>query len=699
MRNNVVIEIEVDEKNHVFRKLDLYNTETISLEWRSNLLSDIDKITCSSSYTISVPHTVNNDLVLDLAKVPSHLSGTTYKRIKCHVYVNGFNMTGVALCYITDSDKDSYSLVITFGLMQNLNNWLTNKPSLRDLNPYNTKIGGSSMIEYIDWTANAGVTIWQNDFPSKYNNTIRSMFYGSYDCGVVDTQLCNIHPWVSLREIWERIMAENSISISVPYTVLNAMEDIGLLLTSNNTKNYTTQNKTIYSGAMQQIGWIQDVEQYFTLRFNESDFYHNVTPRLTDIAFSPTRYTTPATWNEFGFLHAGEGNITIAHGTYQRIYVSGLQEWEQGVPAILNGTTTYYDYFANHEEGDMIMYYPNSNGTYSEVSAQRNTGSPLVYFDIPTINADGSRPIIGSLVFRFYYYVNNKQIQFNHAGILVNWSSSYTGATASIPFTCTYQTTTNAYNPSNGVFNLVENLPDISQIDFIKAVCHIFGLFCIINTNNNLELVSFSKLKENIDDSVVYDWSHRLVNTDKPSPYKTGFTLNGFARQNSFGYRPDDKDMAQHNSIGYLYVDNETLEKEKKLIEFPFAATRVSGFNETCLIQQYIYTGDNEVKFSELEYRLLQVEFDDSQGRINPKLSFPAWMEASALLNSNYSEYQNAIRKPRVITERIVLNEYELKTIDFAKPVYLRKYGRYFAIMSARWSSNTKTSEVKLLLL
>jgi hypothetical protein len=49
------------------------------------------------------------------------------------------------------------------------------------------------------------------------------------------------------------------------------------------------------------------------------------------------------------------------------------------------------------------------------------------------------------------------------------------------------------------------------------------------------------------------------------------------------------------------------------------------------------------------------------------------------------------------IEEDVALSLLDLQTIDYSKPVYLSKYGRYFAIISIQWQSNQQTSKVKLL--
>ena len=71
------------------------------------------------------------------------------------------------------------------------------------------------------------------------------MYFGLYDCGVSNRQYCNIHPWVSLREIYERIIDENNLAFTMPGNILEQMETLGIILTSNNTKVLANVNQSV----------------------------------------------------------------------------------------------------------------------------------------------------------------------------------------------------------------------------------------------------------------------------------------------------------------------------------------------------------------------------------------------------------------------------------------------------------------------
>ena len=720
MRNNIIIEIETDEKDHVFEPLDLNDKQSVTLEYKSNLTSSIDKITCSSSYTIKVPHTTNNDRILDLAKYPSHNSSMRYKKIRCHVYINGYDMTGESWCYITDCDKDSYSIVVVFGLLQNLDNWINNSPGLRDLIKYGKSNGALTFLtDNITWDSHSGGTIWCSNFQSKYKNTRNSMYYGSYNCGSDNKSLCNIHPFVTLREIYERIVNENGLLFNMPTGIKKQMEAIGLLLTSNNTHLTTQKSKHCGLYAMFQIGWsVNQNLQFFSLvpASENTDYFLFDCPFYEASQGEIKHMLTPNDWNTQGFIALGDGGIQITPYTgpsvpgisdFTRWYIFGLTYQDAPDGWLFQGYVdgewvgiTYYDYFASHDVNDIIMYYTNGDGTYTQVTAQRESGVGAVYFEVPSIYANQSRPIVGQIVFQFKLIINGRQIQFKYGNFYITHKTTYYPEFVPVAMTYNYEENISAYG---NTFNLVENLPDMSQLDFIKVLCNMFGLFATKQNVNSesIDFVSFSQLYQKIGNGEYYDWSDKLADTGRCNAKKTSFVVSGYARNNKVGYKHDENDPKPKDSIGYIEVENETLEKEKSLIEFPWAAS--SYYNADLYICQYTPNEEgDDVDFHELEYRLLEISGiteDNTDPTTAKTLSFPRWLEAEALLDAYYADYMSAIKKPMYLTEDIMLNEADVRGIDNTKPVYLKKYGRYFAIISVRWSSNTKTSEVKLLLL
>lgn len=678
MKNDIIIEVESSPNN--YEPLDLDPKQSITLEWTSNILSSIEDITCSSTYTIEVPHTVTNDRVLQLAKVPSFESNKRYKKIGCRVYVNGIDITGKAWCYITSCKRDTYSIVISFGLMHTLEDWLDNKPGLRDLTQgeydYIKWFEGSGNNEHSDPVWLSGVSHCYPPSENPYPGA-GSIFFGLYDYGVERNNktisLCNIHPFVNLREIWERITAENNLNFNIPWEFKTDMENNAIVLTKNNNNGIAFETQQI-DAVFKPIthGGATDTKRkwFFQMKPEFAEYFNNT---------------------KSAFIHKGEGVVSITINTiYLKCVKSGgftaafmtdilNNPNDYKLTIIAGGNRTYITPTQGDGEPN-IKYIVNQTFTVEASS----TGWPIVYMFInckklPSFPDDvwehpwstpPSNPTWSGGMDAYIYLATNAQLttQNNFA------SYSY------------QQGTTNQYPLVD--FELVKNLPDMSQIEYIKAVCQMYGLFAVTNPNDaeTVDFVPFTILADNADNGNIYDWSDKHVDTGRDSAEETSFVIGDYSQRNKICYKVDEKEEHPNNSEGFLIVENETLNEEKTIIEFPWAAS--SGDK----ITQYKLEGDKAI-FIDCEYRLMRVvEWGNEI-----KLSFTPSLEANSLINSHYAEYQDIIKRPMIITDKILLDEYELKTLDFTKPVYLKKYGRYFAIISVRWSSDRRASEVKLL--
>lgn len=68
------------------------------------------------------------------------------------------------------------------------------------------------------------------------------------------------------------------------------------------------------------------------------------------------------------------------------------------------------------------------------------------------------------------------------------------------------------------------------------------------------------------------------------------------------------------------------------------------------------------------------------------------WMDvlnpfADMSKNPNWAYVQEIVKDPIMVTEKMLLNEMDLRDIDFSKPVYLEKYNSCFAIVTIQRDS------------
>lgn len=236
-------------------------------------------------------------------------------------------------------------------------------------------------------------------------------------------------------------------------------------------------------------------------------------------------------------------------------------------------------------------------------------------------------------------------------------------------------------------FSIAENLPKIKMIDFIKSLCYICGLFAIASEEENqLSFVSIDIIKNN--KSRAKNWTKKVVASYQDNkPNKMSYILDNFAQNNRLKWKEDETVVGLFN--GVIIVENNTLDLEKDTIMMPFAASDTRGGIASVPI--YTYDVSGELEYETVEPRIL-LEQDDN-GKSKGVFIGLDWM---TLINQNYQTYQEMVRNPIIITEKIEISDIDLKELDVTVPVYLGQYGRYYALISVK-AEDTGVCECKLL--
>ena len=158
-----------------------------------------------------------------------------------------------------------------------------------------------------------------------------------------------------------------------------------------------------------------------------------------------------------GFITTGDGDVTIRGRTATDISSSeALRSGSRAPPP--SSTATRH-----------ITTIQRRRWSSTHQAQRRHAHrADYVRFAIPTIHADQAKAIIGQIIFKFNCEVDGKQVMFNSRGIIIEDVLN----TEIVRSRYTYQQSQETYNTASpgGVFNLVENLPDISQIDFHQGL-------------------------------------------------------------------------------------------------------------------------------------------------------------------------------------------------------------------------------------
>ena len=646
------------------RRADTYRDVGVTLNFNSSILGDVSSIKCSASQTIKLPKTTTNDAIFDLPHLPSYESGKAHKVLSCQMYVDGISVFDNGLCHLLAGDGDHYEVAVTFGVMHGFEQWLKNKPKLRELT--------DNPSDAIPWDRTAGVSYWGTS----------SIFYALYDYikeGDKSMGNINLHPCVTLAEIWRRISDENGLSLTFDGSYIEDMARKAIVLTKNeNTSLQTMQKQLVIQGDAFGIAnglSIEDKKIYINVL---DDGFFNVQTssfvykgyKLVSVYIGEIYLSLPITSS------TGDGAADFKASALASPYDYSLviKPYNQSVVVIPPETTSYEN---------TIVYKVNRTFIINGIEGEENQGKDIlqVYARIKywkTLPGD-----------MWIFALNQTPpVKDSFGGWFVplkdafKFSPSTQNLWAAVNYT--YQNNSNDYPLAE--FSLVKNLPDITQLDFINFVCKFYGLFPM-QDDDGVTLVPFSRLFDNIDEGNVYDWSKALTEKYLDCPNSVSQTIDGYAQRNTIGYKDDKNDNVTDKAS--VNIDDTTLDAERKFIEFPFAASLGNR------IPQYSIKTDGTIEKNDCEYRLMAVT--DKAGAPRNQATFSDDLKSLVIKNKRYSDLQDVIRKPMQIEEEMMLSLIDLKTIDYSKPVYLSKYGRYFAVISIQWSSDKRTSKVKLL--
>ena len=279
------------------------------------------------------------------------------------------------------------------------------------------------------------------------------------------------------------------------------------------------------------------------------------------------------------------------------------------------------------------------------------------------------------------------------------------------------------------IIDTFTNLPDIDCLSFMKSLFYIVGGFPYVNFDGTIKIDRYDNLKDNIRKGFIYNWSDKVTNQGL-SGYEELSYHNDFKQNNYYLSKWDDLDRTSNDlkeeddlyedGIGNVKVEDNTLDKVQTVQQVPFYPPYI--LNRKCpkvtdrTIKQWNFNiADNNYSFDVVEGlvnsnkgRYIEskpaygyahhIPFFDSMkvNRIKP------WSEnyntdyvrmsilnpfKDILMNPSYRYLQKIVEHPIIITEKLLLNEFDLMDIDYVKPVYLEKYNSYFAIISIQRDS------------
>lgn len=242
--------------------------------------------------------------------------------------------------------------------------------------------------------------------------------------------------------------------------------------------------------------------------------------------------------------------------------------------------------------------------------------------------------------------------------------------------------------------DLYPNLPDITCMDFIKALFYMGGGFPVCQ-GGVITIKSYRDILQNKVKGNVYDWSDYVV-SDEP---KQTFTMNDFAQKNYYLMKnqTEDEDEKEYNDDVYsddkfvIEINNAMLDKKKTVITLPFYGKYLmQGTNHNIETGNgmKLWKYENGV-YSACEGQPSIMTLEVRQGNyLSPYLSAKVW-GWDDMPSMDYA--RSILANARIVSIEVRLRIIDLLNLDYTKPVYIRKFNSYFAISNIEWTTNNDT--------
>jgi len=249
-------------------------------------------------------------------------------------------------------------------------------------------------------------------------------------------------------------------------------------------------------------------------------------------------------------------------------------------------------------------------------------------------------------------------------------------------------------------------LPALSQKDFIKMICQLFGL--IPETNPRTRVVTFwsyNDLYNNIPKA--RDWSKYLSERDDDMEFKFG----DYGQRNYLRYRPSD-DVSEYQGTGVLLVEDTTLPDEKEMIELNVSSADEVEVMTTTFAVDIARIAFNKYKEAnvinpeeswepeeEIDARIVYVEHIRKDGAYektwgirettdpaSSKTTVSSPKKASTLdisfssMVTQYAGLSRLLTQTNLRKAKMNLPAYEVAGLQHSIPVYLSQYKAYFYV-------------------
>ena len=638
---------------------DVNENTDVTLTLESNMLKGAAEFTGNRSLTITLPSTVHNRTILGHADIVQGGGTIPYEFHRLEYYRNGVQIIKDGLCRLISATPNELQIAVTWGVRTAIDALMTSNATVNDIETdaaiefHTSPVLTSYNDALTDEVFYAGLDTVHHEDENQYFRMHVIMGSKNWDASNLVPASSYLHP--SVRMTWIIDKLEDMFGMTFDFD--DAMDDIGTMIVPLISKvpNDITFNGGYKAGTYEPSTWGTFAGNF--IEFKTS----NPSPIIATQVNPPEGFLECATafsgmvkFQIYMYMPKAD-LIPVSAPIYKPKYGYRLDVSVQGdtqsivfLPedTIIMGTTDI-------NSGDRVNVYVTG---YLPVKMEVGDRLTMRITCIHEGVADVLLPDGPDY---------NPGIHVQGGPV---WVNEIVGSLNEVQPTQQY--------PVGG------NLPTIKPIDLLKFLCAITGTFPVQrSTSDRLILRPVADLFDWTD---AVDWTDRVLSsTDRPVPEEKEYRLDGWARNNWWRWKEDETVLGNYD--GAVHVDDETIDENRDILLFPFAAT--DGNNVPMYTSTRKWDSDaqdwyTEIKWHKVEPRVLRLvdEGGDAMGDFD--------FDVDNVLSTYYADLESTMEHPVIITEQVRMDDVTFANIDETKAIYIAQHGAFFALLSLELHSN-----------
>lgn len=679
-----------DERLYIDGELvDIDDTTKITMDIKSNLFRDVSQIVSNSTYTVKLPKTVRNQMILKHSDLVQAKDNYPYLMHTARYYRNGVEIIKNGRLTILQVTDTAIEVCIVWGLFSQFSSLISKGTALNDLKS-NDKIlynFANEVEKFEDVKAKpyfyAGYNVWryEDEEDLTWRTGLSMVSPGGRRDGDKKT-------WFEYRMSFGGQRDPNRKGLPLLHPVVRVPFVLSLI------KSQTGVDFRFHEEAQEYINTL--VLPLINRKANELTSEGAFSGTFDPMSMQQGRMTLNVTGTSSVIGEQSGSRVTAITVTTDATLIFDISaEWSFELGGRIKPVGT-----ANHWGGGENDRYNFRSGCVLRMTITK--GEKQEVYDI------GEKRDVFSVVVPKGY---RGECRFNNAGygkievvkgstITFDWVDATNFPNMKVLEGTIKATISKGENvPDGGFFPIAYNLPKIKVIDFVKFLTAITGSFPLQITEDGIvRLAPLSKIWKRRNDAV--EWTNKIIApTSENKPSELNYKVENYGQHNRYKWKTDDTVKGHYD--GDLKINNENLDVEKVMYEFPFAATDGNSvpmykveFDKSTKDGSAFGDKRGEGKKDEIEKtkepsytackdRILRLRAD---GEGLAAAYFDINMQD--ILDDKYKDVARTLQQSKVIKEKILMRDIELLNFDETIPVYLAQYGAYFAVTEIRSSSN-----------